>query len=150
LPTIAINAMNKYYSFFTNSLQMELNRIMIVKILLMLVIVVCFLCILLLAYYLDQVNLKVVQVYSSFKLADVNEVLNKCNRFLCQRGFKANAVSKQRTSTIIKVIPNLKSVVQSPLSQPVALPASVISRREDEHNDVMTTEEPLITQSQEN
>jgi hypothetical protein len=149
LPTIAINAMNKYYSFFTNSLQMELNRIIIVKILLMLVIVVCFLCILLLAYYLDQVNLKVVQVYSSFKLVDVNEVLSKCNRFLCQRGFKANG-SKQRTSTIIKVTPNLKTIVQSPLSQPVALPVSVISRREDENNDVMTTEEPLITQSQEN
>jgi hypothetical protein len=52
LPAIAISAMNKYYSYFTGSLQRELTRMVIVKALLMVVIVVCFVCILLLAHYL--------------------------------------------------------------------------------------------------
>jgi hypothetical protein len=80
--------MNKYYAYFSESMKDELTRIIIVKALLMVVIVACFICILLLGHYIDRVNLMVVQAYSNVRLADLLEVVSKCNKFVGQRGIK--------------------------------------------------------------
>lgn len=112
LPSIAISAMKKYYAYFSVLLERELTRIVVVKALLMMVIVSCFLCILLLGHYMDRVNLMVVQAYSNVRLGDLTEVLNKCNRFLSQRGIKV--LTKQRSSNLIKMPPTIKNTSQQP------------------------------------
>lgn len=94
-----------------------------VKTLLMLVIIVCFVSIILLAHYLDRVNLQVIQVYCSLRLADVTEVLAKCNSFLGQRGLKT--MTRQRTVSLIKVPINKANQPARRISVP--LPSPVIT-----------------------
>jgi hypothetical protein len=144
LPSITISAMKKYYAYFSASLEGELTRMVVVKAVLMVVIVVCFLCILLLGHYMDRVNLMVVQAYSSVRLGDLTDVLSKCNRFLAQRGIKV--LTKQRTSNVIKM-PSLRNTTQQPsiANFPITISHPKQSREEAE---VLTTEEPLILPTQ--
>lgn len=131
--------MNKYYSYFLGTLQDELTRMVIVKVLLMVVIVVCFICILLLGHYIDRVNLIVVQVYSNVRLIDLPEVVSKCNRFLGQRGIKV--LTKQRTSSLLKMPTGKHVTKQASISNfPITISQPHQSIHPREEAEVLTTE----------
>ena len=94
--------MSKCYALFMYSMDEELIRMVLFKALLMVVIVVCFACILLLAHHIDKVSMQVVQVYTNVKLDDVGQVLLRWKRFLGQRGIKL--FDKQRTSSMLRMV----------------------------------------------
>lgn len=70
------------------------------KIVMMVLIIVCFLGMVLLGHFLNGVNVEVLRVYSQVKFTDIYELLGRYNKFLEQKGFKA--ASKQRTVETIK------------------------------------------------
>lgn len=70
------------------------------KIVMMVIIIICFLAVVLLGHFLNNINIEVLQIYSHIKFADIYELLGRYNKFLEQKGFKA--ASRQRTIETIK------------------------------------------------
>jgi hypothetical protein len=136
LPSIGISAADKYLSFYLDSFAAELTRMIVIKAVLMVLIIVCFVCIVVLGHFLNRINLEVVEIYSNLRLVDICELQSKYDRFLEQKGFRVN--SKQRTSSVIKFAPN-KPVKDAIKQEPAA--HSKKERRVSEKPQPLTTEE---------
>jgi hypothetical protein len=102
LPNITHNAVLLFQNYIDSFISGEFQRMVKLKIILLLLSVVTMVLIALIGNYINRINREVVEIYKRIRMWDINELSIKCNGFLGDRGVKIN---KRRSSSLLRIFP---------------------------------------------